>query len=91
MKAHLITFIHTYRDGKSPVRLAIAVILLVICPFLQGVSNDIFFVAAMVTGLCLFYYSILRPWESVRYYGIMALVFLILFILLVTFGVGIMV
>ncbi len=75
---------------KALIYFIISVLLIVISIVGEGKGRD-WLIIFFSLGFFLFFYSVLRPWENAKYYGIMSVVF-ILFVVLIWFvGIDILV
>jgi hypothetical protein len=75
---------------KALIYFVISVLLVFVSIVGEGKGRD-WLIIIFASGFFLFFYSVLRPWENAKYYGIMSGIF-ILFLLLIWFvGIDILV
>jgi hypothetical protein len=65
---------------KALIYFIISVLLIVISIVGEGKGRD-WLIIIFSFGFFLFFYSVLRPWENAKYYGIMGIVFILLIVL----------
>jgi hypothetical protein len=75
---------------KALLYFVISVLLVVISIVGEGKGRD-WLIIIFTFGFFLFFYSILRPWENAKYYGIMSVVFILLIALMWFVGIDILV
>ena len=89
MKNHFLSRFDADNLRKAKIYFGIALPLLIISLVMgiekNGLATFMFFV-----GIAFFFYAVLRPWGNAKYYGIMCVIIIILFILYVTAGISIL-
>ena len=75
---------------KALLYFVISVLLVVISIVGEGKGRD-WLIIIFSFGFFLFFYSVLRPWENAKYYGIMSVVFILLVALIWFVGIDILV
>lgn len=75
---------------KALLYFIISVLLVVISIVGEGMGRD-WLIIVFSFGFFLFFYSVLRPWENAKYYGIMSVVFILLIALIWFVGIDILI
>lgn len=75
---------------KALLYFIISVLLVVISIVGEGKGRD-WLIIVFSFGFFLFFYSVLRPWENAKYYGIMSVVFILLIALIWFVGIDILI
>jgi hypothetical protein len=90
MKNHFLSRFDTRNLRKTVIYFAIAISLIAISLVRGGVGDNGLMFLMFVIGFVLFFYAMLHPWEKVSYYFILIVIFIILFTLLLSVGIGIL-
>lgn len=75
---------------KALLYFVISVLLVVISIVGEGMGRD-WLIIVFSFGFFLFFYSVLRPWENAKYYGIMSAVFILIIALIWFVGIDILI
>jgi hypothetical protein len=85
MRSQFLSRFDAYYLRRTIIHFVIALSLIIISLVLgiekNGLATFMFFF-----GIAFFFYAVLRPWGNAKYYGIMCIIFIILFILTVLVG-----
>ena len=79
MKNHFLSRFDADNLRKTGIYFIIAVSLIAIS-LIVGISDNFLTIAMLLSGIVLFLYAVLHPWEKASYYAIMGGIFLILLI-----------
>lgn len=90
LKNQLFSRFDADRLRKSVNLLAIAVVLIIIA-LMVGLTDNLITITMLTTGLVMFFYAVLYPWGKAKYYAIMGIIFLVLFLLELFAGIDILV
>jgi membrane protein implicated in regulation of membrane protease activity len=89
MKNHFLSRFDPYNLRRAIIYFITALSLIIISLVLgiekNGLSTFMFF-----SGIAFLFYAVLRPWGNAKYYGIMCIIIILLFILYVSVGIGIL-
>ena len=90
MKNHFLSRFDADNLRKTGIYFIIAVSLIAIS-LIVGISDNFLTIAMLLSGIVLFLYAVLHPWEKAIYYFILLVISVILLILLFKVGIGILV
>ena len=90
MKNHFFSRFDAEYLKKTVIYFLIAVSLIAIS-LIVGISDNFLTIAMLLSGIVLFLYAVLHPWEKAIYYFILFVISVILLILLFKVGIGILV
>ncbi len=83
MKNHFLSRFDADNLRKTIIYFVIGVSLIIISLVL-GIEKDMGLgIFMFLFGIAFFFYALLRPWGNAKYYGIMSIIFIILFFLLI--------
>jgi MFS family permease len=90
MKNHFLSQFDARNIWKTTIYFVIAVLLITISFIREYYKGDVLGFLMFVIGFVLFFYAMLHPWGKVSFYFILIVIFIILFTLLLSVGIGIL-
>jgi len=90
MKNNFLSRFNARNLKKTIIYFIIAVLLIIISFIREYYNGNGLGIVMFVIGFVLFFYAMLHPWEKVGYYFILIVIFIILFTILLSSGIGIL-